>query len=178
MELSPQTLDKIEKLIPRYPDLRSATIPLLHFIQEEKGFIAPEAVEWIAERLELEPMQVQEVVTFYPMFRQEQIGKVHVKVCRTLSCALSGSYKTCETLEKALDCKRGGTSKDGNYTIDFVECIAGCGSGPLVQVDDALFENVRPEKADDLAESIKEMATSDRKHDIQTIKPRTPAYNG
>ncbi len=178
MDLTPQTLDKIEKLIPRYPDARSATIPLLHFIQEEKGYIAPEAVEWIAARLELEPMQVQEVVTFYPMFRQEPIGKVHVKVCRTLSCALSGSYKTCESLEKSLDCKRGETSADGNYTIEFVECIANCGSGPLVQVDDQLFENVIPDKADDLAEAIREKARSNSKLDIENIKPKTPAYNG
>ena len=178
MNLKPDTLEKIERLIPRYPDKKSGTLPLLHLIQEEQGWISPEAIEWIAERLELQPIQVQEVVTFYPMYHLQPIGKVHVKVCRTLSCALVGSYKTCEALEKKLKCKRGETSKDGNYTIEFVECIANCGSGPLVQVDDKLYENVTPDKVDELVTDIVAMAARDPDEKEPTPKQNTPAYNG
>ena len=178
MNLTAKTLEKIEQLIPRYPTRRSATLPLLHLVQEEKGHISPEAVEWIAAKLDLEPIQVQEVVTFYPMYRQKPIGKVHVKVCRTLSCALLGSYKTCQALEKKLNCQRGGTSADGNYTIEFVECIAACGTGPLVQVDDQLFEGVTPDKAEALAGRIIEMAHAPKADAATMPKPKTPAYNG
>lgn len=159
MDLSPELTEKIDKLVPRYPDKRSCTLPLCHLIQEEQGYLSKDAVEWIAAKLDLQPIQVWEVVTFYPMFRREPIGKVHVKVCRTLSCALRGSYKTCEKLEQALDCKRGETSHDGNYTIEFVECIADCGYAPVVQVDDKMYENVTPDAATDaLVDKIKRMA--------------------
>ena len=130
MDLAPETLQKIESLFPKYPDKRSLTLPLCHLIQEDQGYLSDEAMKWIAAKLDLEPMKVLEVVSFYPMFRRKPIGKVHVKVCRTLSCALNGAYKTCEKLEEALNCARGGTSEDGNYTIEFVECIADCGKGP------------------------------------------------
>jgi len=178
MNLSHQTLDTIEKTIAKFPQKRSAMLPILHLIQEEKGYLDTEAEEWVAEKLGVTPIQVREVVTFYPMYRQQPIGKVHVKVCRTLSCALVGAYKTCEKLEKALNCKRGETSPDGNYTIEFVECIASCGSGPVVQVDDKFYENVKPEKAEELAEEIKKMAAEEPESSDAIAQPGTPAYLG
>jgi len=178
MELSTETLEKIDQLIPRYPEKRSATLPLCHLVQEEKGYLSKESVEWIAEKLGLQPMQVWEVVTFYPMYRRDPIGKVHVKVCRTLSCALTGAYKTCEKLEKALDCKRGETSPDGKFTIEFVECIADCGYGPVVQVDDKLYEKVTPdEKTDELIEKVKRMADGEAV-DSEIKGQRSPAFMG
>lgn len=176
MNLKPETLEKIEKLIPKYPDLRSCTLPLCHLIQEDQGYISQEAMEWIAAKLNLQPIQVYEVVTFYPMFRRKPIGKVHVKVCRTLSCALLGSYKVCEHLEKELGCKRGGTSADGNYTLEFVECMADCGKGPVVQVDDELHEHVTPEKVDTLVEAIKQRVT--REPEVGEAKPGSPRFKG
>lgn len=178
MDLSAETLEKIDKLIPRYPQKRSATLPLLHLIQEEKGFLSKEAVEWVAAKLELQPIQVWEVVTFYPMYRREPIGKVHVKVCRTLSCALVGAYKTCEKLEEALGCKRGETSPDGKFTIEFVECIADCGKGPVVQVDDKLYEKVTPDgKVDTLIGKIQRMADGEAV-DTESAGIDSPAFKG
>lgn len=179
MNLSAETLDKIEKLIPRFPQKRSATLPILHLIQEEIGYIDLPAQEWVAAKLDLTPMQVREVVSFYPMYREKAIGKVHVKVCRTLSCALVGAYKTCEKLEEELKCARGHTSDDGKFTIEFVECIASCGSGPVVQVDDQFFERVTPEKADELAETIKRIADgATTATNGQPAQPGTPAFLG
>ncbi len=160
MNLSTQTLQYVDRLIPRYPQKRSALLMILHAIQEDQGFISKEAIEWCAQKLEVTPIQVYEVVTFYPMFRQAPIGRRHVKVCRTLSCALRGSYKVCDSLQESLACGLGHTSADGNFTVDFVECVAACGSAPVVLVDDQLHENITPEKAPDFAAKLKAETSS------------------
>jgi len=178
MDLSPETLQKIDWTLTQYPQKRSATLPILHLIQEERGYLDHEAQEWVAQKLDIEPIQVREVVTFYPMYREKPIGKVHVKVCRTLSCALMGAYPVCDKLQEALNCKLGETSKDGKYTIEFVECIASCGSGPVVQVDDKFYENVKPECVDALIDEIKKLAEADSSEDRAIAQPETPAYHG
>ena len=99
MNLKPETMQQIEEVITHYPQKRSATLPLLHLIQEDIGYLPPETTEWVAAKLEIQPINVYEVITFYPMFRQKPIGRRHIRVCRTLSCALTGGYKTCETLK-------------------------------------------------------------------------------
>lgn len=162
MNLKPETLRQIDEVITHYPVKRSATLPLLHLIQEDVGYIAPEAIEWVAAKLELQPINVYEVVTFYPMFRQKPIGRRHIKVCRTLSCALRGGYKTCETFEKEFNTHRGEVSPDGEVTVEFVECLASCGTAPVVLIDDDLHENVDCAKAKQLADQIKQAAAPRR----------------
>src|SRR5213082_104033 len=123
--------------IRRYPPdrQRSAAMPLLHMWQEHFGFISDEGINWIAAKLGLQPINILELVTFYPMFRQERAGKTHFRVCRTLSCAMAGSYQLMENLCAATGIQRktdlaaaGHTpisvSPDGNYSIEFVECLA------------------------------------------------------
>ena len=149
-----KSLDKINKLISKYPEKRSALLPILHIVQEEKGYISDEAIEWIAEELDIQPINIYELVTFYPMLRQKPTGKRHVKVCRTLSCALRGSYGLCNKLLEELKCSLGETSEDGQFTVEFVECLASCGTAPVVQVDQALHENVQPEKAKEFAAKL------------------------
>lgn len=153
--LKPETLAKADEIVAKYPQKRSATLPLLHLAQEELGYVTDAAMKWIAAKLGIEPINVYEVVTFYPMFRLAPIGRRHVKVCRTLSCALRGSYKTMEALEKEFGCRRGETSADGNVTLEFVECMACCGTGPIVQVDHLFYEKVTPEEVPALAEKIR-----------------------
>lgn len=155
MNLKPETLTRIDEVITHYPEKRSGTLPLLHLIQEDVGYISDEAIEWIAAKLELQPINVYEVVTFYPMFRRHPIGRRHVKVCRTLSCALMGGYKTCATFEKEFNTHRGEISPDGNVTIEFVECLASCGTAPVVMIDEELHENVDAAKAKALSDQIK-----------------------
>jgi len=155
MNLKPETLAKIDEVITHYPNQRSATLPLLHLVQEDVGYISREAIEWIAARLGLEPINVYEVVTFYPMFRQKPIGRRHIKVCRTLSCALMGGYKTCAAFEQAFDTKQGEVSPDGEVTVEFVECLASCGTAPVVMIDDELHEKVDAAKVQQLAQQIK-----------------------
>jgi NADH-quinone oxidoreductase subunit E len=162
MNLKPETLRRIDEVIPHYPVKRSAVLPLLHLIQEDVGYISQEAQQWVAAKLELEPINVYEVVTFYPMFRQKPIGRRHIKVCRTLSCALMGGYKTCETFEHEFNTHRGEVSPDGEVTIEFVECLASCGTAPVVMIDDDLHEKVDGAKAKQLSTEIKTKAAQRR----------------
>ncbi|MFN5559990.1 MAG: NADH-quinone oxidoreductase subunit NuoE [Opitutaceae bacterium] len=160
MNLKPETLARIDEVIPHYPSKRSATLPLLHLIQEDVGYIPQEAIEWVAARLELQPINVYEVVTFYPMFRQKPIGRRHIKVCRTLSCALLGAYRTCEAFEREFGVRRGEVSADGEVTVDFVECLASCGTAPVVMIDDALHEKVDVARAQELSAQIRREAAA------------------
>lgn len=162
MNLKPETLRKIDEVIPHYPVKRSAALPLLHLVQEDAGYISQEAVAWIAAKLELEPINIYELVTFYPMFRQKPIGRRHVKVCRTLSCALLGGFKTCEAFEQEFNTHRGEISPDGEVTIEFVECLASCGTAPVVLIDDDLHEKVDVAKAKELSNQIKREAAQRR----------------
>ena len=158
MNLKPETLTRIDEVIPHYPVKRSAVLPLLHLIQEDVGYISDGAIEWVAEKLELQPINVYEVVTFYPMFRRKPIGRRHIRVCRTLSCALVGGYKTCETFAQEFNTHLGEVSPDGEVTIEFVECLASCGTAPVVMIDETLHEKVDAAKARQLSEQIKNEA--------------------
>jgi len=163
MNLKPETLKQIDEVITHYPVKRSATLPLLHLVQEDAGWISKEAIEWIAAKLELPPINVYEVVTFYPMFRQAPIGRRHIKVCRTLSCALVGGYKVCDQFQKEFGCHTGEVSADGEVTIDFVECLASCGTGPVVMIDDDLHEKVDAAKVKSLSDGIRQGAKNGAK---------------
>lgn len=159
MKLKPETLQRIDEVITHYPVKRSATLPLLHLIQEDAGYISDEAIEWVAQKLEIQPINVYEVVTFYPMFRRKPIGRRHIKICRTLSCALKGGYQVAEEFKKEFGVELGEVSADGEVTIEFVECLASCGSGPVVMIDDELHEHVDAAKARELAAQIRKQQT-------------------
>lgn len=155
MNLSEETLKKVEEEISRFPQKRSAALPLLHLVQEEQGYISDEAMHWIAGKLDLEPINILELVTFYPHFRQKPIGKRLIRICRTLSCALLGSEEVCEGFKKEFDCDLDEVSPGGEATIQYVECLAACNSAPVVMVDDELYENVDEGKIKEIAQKIK-----------------------
>jgi NADH-quinone oxidoreductase subunit E len=155
LTLKPETLARIDEVITHYPVKRSAVLPLLHLIQEDVGYISDEAQEWVAQKLELQPINVYEVVTFYPMFRRKPIGRRHIKVCRTLSCALMGGYRTCDEFKKEFNTGLNEISPDGEVTIEFVECLASCGTAPVVMVDEKLYENVDCAKAREISAQIR-----------------------
>lgn len=144
----------VDELVTHYPEKRAASLMVLHALQEHFGWISQEAVEWTAKKLEVQPINIYELVTFYPMLRQEPMGKYQIKVCRTLSCALGGSYELhkyfCERL--GLDAHQHGpqTTKDGKFTVEFVECLASCGTAPVMMCNDAFYEGVSHRKADEI----------------------------
>lgn len=148
----PQDLEtEIDERITHYPvSKRSAVLPVLHHLQHHFGHISEEAVEWTAAKLGLEPIKVLEVVTFYPGFRQEAPGKYHIRVCRTLSCAMAGGLELMESLCEKTGIDRScvthhhpiAVSPDGKYSIEFAECLASCGFGPVCMVNDDFHEAV------------------------------------
>jgi NADH-quinone oxidoreductase subunit E len=165
MTISPELEKKADEAITHYPDehKRAASLPLLHLIQHEHGHISDEAVDWVAEKLGLEPINILELVTFYPGFRQTAPGRYHVRVCRTLSCAMAGSYELMESLCKATGIDRSNVShhepiavsRDGKFSIEFAECLASCGTGPVCMFNDDFHEDVKPADAAKLVEKYR-----------------------
>jgi NADH-quinone oxidoreductase subunit E len=145
---------EIDELITHYPSKRSASLMLLHAVQERFGYVSRQAVEWIATKLNLQPINIYELVTFYPMFHRKPVGKFHLKICRTLSCALGGSYALHEHFcrKLGLDPHAHGpqTTKDGQFTVEFVECLAGCGTAPVLMCNDTFHEGVTQQRADEI----------------------------
>jgi NADH-quinone oxidoreductase subunit E len=145
---------QLDQLAAHYPQKRSASLMFLHAIQERFGCISPEAMEWTAKKLDLQPINIYELVTFYPMFRERPAGKFQIKVCRTLSCALGGSHQLREHFCKklGLDPAEHGaqTTPDGKFTVEFVECLASCGTAPVMMVNEAFFEGVTAQQADEV----------------------------
>lgn len=143
---------EIDELVARYQVKRSASLMLLHALQEHYGYISKEAIEWTATKLELQPINILELVTFYPMFRQEPVGRYQLKVCRTLSCALGGSHRLREFLCAKLGLAENShgplTTQDGKFTVEFVECLASCGTAPVMMCNEETHENVTLEKAE------------------------------
>src|SRR5258705_3094921 len=153
---------RMDAAIARYPSerRRSAAMPLLHLWQEHFGFINDEAIFWIAEKLGLQPINILEVVTFYPMFRQHLAGKTHIRICRTLSCAMAGGLELMENLCASLGIQRPSdgeethnpiaVSADGTYSVEFVECLASCHTAPVCMIGEQLHEKINPKSAADL----------------------------
>ena len=152
--MPPKMAAEIDELISHYPQKRSASLMVLHALQEQFGWISRQAVEWTAAKLELQPINILELVTFYPMFRSQPMGKHQIKVCRTLSCALGGAYKLHEHFctKLGLDPEGHGpqTTSDGKYTVEFVECLASCGTAPVMMCNDAFYEGVTNPRADEI----------------------------
>ena len=158
-EVSADIIALADERISHYPESKlSAVLPLIHIVQHKHGFIAKEAITWIAEKLEVEPIKVLSVVTFYPGFRQTAPGKFHYRICRTLSCAMEGSddlmTKICEITgidrSQLSHATPIAVSPCGNYSVEFAECLASCGTGPVCLVNDDFHEAVKPENAQDL----------------------------
>ncbi|MCB1061407.1 MAG: NAD(P)H-dependent oxidoreductase subunit E [Verrucomicrobiae bacterium] len=151
MEVPADLEKEIDERITHYPvSKRSAVLPVLHALQHHFGYLSNEAVEWTAAKLELQPIKVLEVVTFYPGFRQSAPGKYHIRVCRTLSCAMAGSAELMESLCESAKIDRSSVShhhpiavsEDGQFSIEFAECLASCGFGPVCMVNDDFHEKV------------------------------------
>jgi NADH-quinone oxidoreductase subunit E len=152
--LSASAESKAQELISQYPQSRSAVMPLLYIAQEELGYITQSAVEWVAEKISLPPVQVWEVATFYTMFYKKPVGKYHIQVCRTLPCALRGAKKISEFVHERFGIKPGEVTQDGFWSFEEVECLGSCGTAPMCQINDTFFENLTEEKLDQLLTRI------------------------
>ena len=154
MPLSDQTLARAEELIARYPQRRSALLPILFLLQAEDGYVSPAGVAQAAQLLGLTKAEVGAVATFYTMFRRRPVGKYLVSVCKTLPCQLRGSREISAAIAERLDVPLGGTDQSGMVTIEEVECLAACDGAPVVQVNTENYERLSTSEAMELLESL------------------------
>jgi NADH-quinone oxidoreductase subunit E len=152
--LSDQTLARAEELIARYPQRRSALLPILFLLQAEDGYVSPAGVAQAAQLLGLTKAEVGAVATFYTMFRRRPVGKYLVSVCKTLPCQLRGSREISAAIAERLDVPLGGTDQSGMVTIEEVECLAACDGAPVVQVNTENYERLSTSEAMELLESL------------------------
>src|SRR6266567_568059 len=148
--ISEQAKQKMRDLAGRYPVARSAVMPSLYIAQQEEGYITQEGLRAVADVIGLTVDDVESVATFYTMYHQQQPGKKVIKVCTSISCYLRNCDDLVIHLEERLGIKHGETTPDGNYTLMTTECLASCGTAPVLQVNNEFVENVTPEKADAL----------------------------
>lgn len=152
--LSPEREKHVEEILSRYPNSKAACIPVLHVCQEQNGWISEEVMQFVADRLSLSTAHVKGVVTFYTLFNKEPVGKHQVWVCRTLSCALRGSDEILHHCEKRLGVSPGQTTKDGKVTLRTAECLASCGTAPMMQVDKDYYENLTTAEVDRILDRL------------------------
>jgi NADH-quinone oxidoreductase subunit E len=155
MKFNEKSQKRIDEVLQRYPNKQAALLPLLWVAQEEFGWISPEAMELVAKTLDISPAHVYGVVTFYTMYHQKPVGRHHLQVCRTLSCAMMGADKILCHLKDRLRISEGETTPDGRFTLSTVECLASCGTAPAVQVNRTYHESLTTEKVDQLLETLK-----------------------
>ncbi len=152
--LSAERDTKLRDILARYPNKMAACIPMLHLAQEQNGWISEEVVSWVAQELELSTAHVFGVATFYSLFNKEPVGEHQIWVCRTLSCGLNGADGVMQRCEQRLGIKCGQTTADGKVTLRTAECLASCGSGPMMQVDRSYHENLTLERVDGILDQL------------------------
>ncbi len=154
LTLSDAAERRAQEIVAQYPQKRSAVMPLLYIAQEETKYITQQAVDWVASKLDMPPVQVWEVATFYTMYYKKPVGKYHIQICRTLPCALRGARKVSEFFHKRLGVKPGEVTADGVWSFEEVECLGSCGTAPMCQINDVLFENLTDERMETIVSRI------------------------
>ena len=155
MEFTETEKNEISLLRTRYPDSRSLTLPIMWMLQKREGYISDEAVYLIAQELDIPPIWVEEVRSWYSMFSQEKEGKYVLEVCNNISCSLLGSQEIIDHICEKLNIKVGETTKDGMFTLKIAECLGSCGTGPMMQVDDNYYEMLDTQKVDKILADLR-----------------------
>ncbi|MEO8971883.1 MAG: NADH-quinone oxidoreductase subunit NuoE [Ktedonobacteraceae bacterium] len=172
--ISEQAKQRMRELAARYPVARSAVMPSLYIAQQEEGYITQAGLEAVAEAIGLTIDDVESVATFYTMYYQQPPGKKVIKVCTSISCYLRNCDALVSHCEQRLGIKRGETTPDGNYTLMTTECLASCGTAPVLQVNNEFVENVTPAMIDAL---IDEWNNEFANVGVRFIAPPAPTAN-
>ena len=143
----------IDSIIKRYPRSRSAIMPLLHLAQARDGYVTPESIEVIAEKLSLETAEVSAVATFYTQYKRKPVGEYHVGVCTNTLCAVMGGDAIFETLKEHLGVENDEVTSDGKVSVEHIECNAACDYAPVVMVNWEFYDNQTPQSAKDLVDA-------------------------
>ena len=155
----------MKHLIPEFETLRarfpagfesSLVLPCLRRVQEDRGYVADADIDALVDYLGVPRIQIEEVLSFYGQFRRQPVGRWHIQACRNVSCSLMGAERVVQRLTERLGVAPGETTADGRFTLSTVECLASCGTAPVVMVNETYHENISPEKIDALLESLRE----------------------
>jgi len=173
-EYTPERRTRFEEILKRYPPdrKRSAVLPALYLVQDQHGFITAAAMRYVAGLLEVTPADVEDVVSYYSMFHTKPVGSFVLSVCRTLSCALNGAERVTEELAEALGVAPGETDSSGTFTLVEVECLGACDRAPVVMVNDAWHECLKPGDARRLVDDLRargEAATTGCHHAVERL---------
>ena len=150
-------IPEFDRLRVRYPEgfESSLVLPCVRRIQEDRGYVSDQDVQELAEYLGVPQIQIEEVLSFYTMFRRKPIGRWHLQFCHNVSCSMNGAERILAHVEKKLRLKPGETTPDGRYTLSVAECLGSCGTAPMMMVNEAYHENLTVEKVDALLEGLK-----------------------
>ncbi|MCU7547862.1 NADH-quinone oxidoreductase subunit NuoE [Chitinophagaceae bacterium LB-8] len=162
MKFSEEKLSKVQEIVARYPEgkQKSALIPVLHLAQEEWGWLSPETMDYVAELLQLKPVEVYEVATFYSMYHLKPVGKYVFEVCQTGPCMLRGSDEIIAYIKEKLNIGVGETTADGLFTLKTVECLGACGYAPMMQMGKYFKEHLTKERIDQIVEECRQNAAA------------------
>ena len=154
-EFSLETLKQFDDVVSRYPEKKSAILPVLYMAQKEFGHLSQEAIEYVANLMDIPAARLYGIVTFYTMLNMRPVGRHHLQICRTLPCALRGSERITNHIKNKLGINLGETTPDGKFTLSEVECLASCGTAPVMQINDDYCENLSEEKIEKIFENLK-----------------------
>jgi NADH-quinone oxidoreductase subunit E len=155
--LSVDALEQIESIVQKYPVKRSALLPALHVAQNELGWVSREAMEEVADLLEIDPDQVEEVASFYTMYYTEPVGTYVLEVCKTAPCSFMGAHEIIDYISETLGIQPGETTADGMFTLYRVECLAACHRAPMMQVNHRYYQDLTPDKVDALITAARQL---------------------
>jgi NADH-quinone oxidoreductase subunit E len=150
MEFSDLGMKEYEDILHHYPSKEAAVKTVLWLAQREFGTLTPEVEKYLSQLMDVPVAHIHGVASFYTMFNKTAVGRYHIQVCHNLSCSLLGAEHIIYFLEEKLDVKSGGTTKDGYFTLSEVECLGSCGTAPMMMVNDTYYENLTPEKIEEL----------------------------
>ncbi len=154
VKLSDKAEARLEHFIKQYPQRRSVVMVALYIALEELGSLDERAVEWVSNRLSMSPVNVQEVISFYSMYHTKPVGKYHVQICRTLSCAVRGAKKLTECVRQRFKTEPKEVTPNGLWSYEEVECLGSCGTAPMCQINALFFENLDKDKLNALLDRI------------------------
>lgn len=154
-EFSNKTKKQILDIVAHYPEKKAALLPVLHVAQKEFGFISLDTERLVAALLDIKPVQVREVVTFYTMYNRQPVGKYHIQVCSNLSCSLLGGESLLDFLLKKLNIGLGETTEDKKFTISTVECLGACEQAPCMMVNFDYYGDLDEVKIEKILDNLK-----------------------
>ncbi len=155
MRFSDQLEERFSSMLTRYPIKRSVLVPMLLYIQDELGYLTDDAIREIGQRLELSELEVRNVISYYSMLTTKPRGKYNVQVCTNVSCMLRGAENVFEHCRQKLGIGHKGTTPDGQFSLEEVECIGACSWAPAMQVNYDFHEKLTPEKVDEILQQYK-----------------------